>query len=68
MIVNMQFTNKDVQFFYIGPSNVGHLFYHLLWSIFQLVDTHTDLQIIVMATTYLDTNMIPDNLVYLCIP
>ena len=32
--------DKTEIFFNAGPTNVGHLFDHLLWSIFQSVVTH----------------------------
>ena len=28
---------ENLNFFYVGPNNVVHLFHHLLWSIFQSV-------------------------------
>ena len=41
---------KLTSLFYIGPTNVGHLFDHLLWYIFQSVIIHNELLLISLQT------------------
>ena len=44
--------NYYYNFFYLGPANVGHLFDHLLWSIFQSAVTQKELLYTLKITVY----------------
>ena len=55
---NQKNLTLDRLFFNVGPTNVGHLFDHILWSIFQSVVTHNKLLKIVGLSVQTSGNSI----------